>query len=61
VLIVTTEPPRARKIQEAARRLSEGRGVGASLFLIATFGDLAASSPLAHLWQDGAGHASTLI
>jgi Replication-relaxation len=61
VLAVTTEPMRIRSMQEAARGLPAPHGPGASLFLFTTFGDMAASSPLARPWIDGNGNGAELI
>jgi hypothetical protein len=60
VLTVTTDRQRMQSMTEASRRLRVPGGIGASLFLFATFDDLRAGDPLAHEWQDGNDRAAGL-
>jgi hypothetical protein len=50
-----------QSMMKALRALHVARSIGASLFLFATRGQVAADDPLTLTWRDGTGKPQTLI
>jgi hypothetical protein len=61
VLVVTTDSRRVCTMTDTLRSLRVPRSSGVALFLFATFGELHATTPLAHDWVNGAGYTTNFI